>query len=331
MSRVLYSLAIALLFAPPALASKITVPGQSFSALESAYSSRADQKLEQFGYDLFGVPKPETRKRLDSLANAGASIETAPDEFMLHAGDELDVTLEGRRDIPRFYKINEFGLLSVPGLPPIPAEGRTIGQVRVSVMAAARSLHKTGALVSLSAVREIGISVTGNVRRPGEQSLTVFHTVIDALIQAGGVPKDGSLRQVRLVHADGAGVIIDLYAVLMDGSGEDLQLRDGDRIIVPPIGPTLALAGGVRRPGIYEMPPGKETLTLLQALELGGGALAEASSRYFSIDKSEKATEIQEPDTPSLQGGTVLMVTKNREPRPGTVGMNTHTPSRSLP
>ncbi len=328
-----YALVIAALFAPPAFAKEaaLAVPHESFSELESVYSSRADQKLKQFGYDLFGIPGPETRKRLDSLANAAARMEAAPDEFVLHAGDELDVTLEGRRDIPRFYKINAFGLLAVPGLPPVPAEGRTVGQVRVSVMAAARSLHKTDARVSLSSVREINVSVTGHVRRAGTQSLTVSHTVIDALIQAGGVGKDGSLRGIKLLRGDGGENVIDLYALLMNGSAMDLQLRDGDRIIVPPIGPVMGIAGGVTRPGIYELLPG-ETITLQQALDLSGGLLAPGRSRFLELGEGHgMVTEIHDSAIPSLGGGAVLMVTTNREAGAGTVEITSNNPSRSLP
>ncbi len=306
----------------------LAVPRESFSALESMYSARADQKLEQFGYDLFGVPAPETRKNLDRLANAGAGMEAAQDEFMLHPGDELEVTFTGQRNNRGLYKINPQGLLALPGMPPIPAEGRTVGQVRISVAAAARNLHNTDASVSLSSVREIGVTVVGHVRRPGRQGLTVFHTVIDALVQAGGVAKDGSLRQIKLVRGGGASVI-DLYAVLMGSTGPDLQLRDGDRIIVPPIGPTLAIAGGVRRPGIYEI-DGK--ITLQQALDFSGGALAPERSNFLELKGDHgKVTQIHDPATASFAGGTVLLITRSREAHPGTVGMNTYVPSGSLP
>ncbi len=57
---------------------------------------------------------------------------------------------------------------------------------------------------------------------------------------------------------------LDLYALLTDledagtglGAGApDMPLQDGDQIIVPPLGPTVAVAGDVGRPGIYELKP----------------------------------------------------------------------------
>ena len=272
----LYSLIFAALFAPSALANKIamTTPREQLSALETMYSTRADQKLQQFGYDLFAVPGPEIRKQLDKAAAFSPRMPTgeASDEFLLHPGDELEIAFTGQRTDHGLYKITPEGLLAVPGLPPIPAEGRAIGQVRLSVKAAARTLHNTDAHLSLSSVRQIGVLVTGHVQRPGRQNLTIFHTVVDALIEAGGIAKDGSLRQIRLVR-NGASTAIDLYALLLHGSGLDLQLQDGDRILVPPLGPTMAVAGKAKRPGIYELLPGEDKQALAAALGLDEGTI----------------------------------------------------------
>ncbi|MCE7887435.1 MAG: hypothetical protein DYH13_08055 [Alphaproteobacteria bacterium PRO2] len=267
----LSSLIFAALFVQPAFADKIAlpVPAEKLSALETMYSVRAGQKLQQFGYDLFGVPGPDIRRQLDKAAAFSPRMPTgdAQDEFLLHPGDELEIAFTGQRSDHGFYKITPEGLLDIPGLPPIPAEGRAIGQVRVSVRAAARALHNTEAHVALSSVRQIGVLVTGHVRQPGRQNLTIFHTVVDALIQAGGITKDGSLRRVRLVRG-GASAPIDLYALLLHGSGADLQLQDGDRIMVPPIGPVMAVAGKTRRPGIYELIPGEDKQALAATLGL---------------------------------------------------------------
>ena len=274
--RILYLLIFAALFVSPVFANQVvmTAPQEQLSALETMYSTRAGQKLQQFGYDLFAVPGPDIRKQLDKAAAFSPRMPTgeARDEFLLHAGDELEIVFTGQRTDHGLYKITPEGLLSIPGLPPIPAEGRAIGQVRLSVKAAARTLHNTDAELSLSSVRQIGVLVTGHVQRPGRQNLTIFHTVVDALIEAGGIAKDGSLRQIRLVRGGGS-TAIDLYALLLHGSGLDLQLQEGDRILVPPLGPTMAVAGKAKRPGIYELLPHEDKQVLAAALGLNEGTI----------------------------------------------------------
>ncbi len=324
------------------------------SALEKFYSERIVDELEQFGYDMFGVPKYETRQRLDSLSENNPSprngkpeetiVQTpmgaVQDDFVLSSGDQLEVIFTGQRTERNYYTIDNRGTLIIPDFPPIPAAGRSIGQLRVSLETAARNLHNTQAYVSLSNVRQIGVLVVGHVKRPGRQNLTVFHTVLDALMLAGGVEKTGSLRQIKLVR-NGRSTIIDLYALLMHGATNmDLQLRDGDRIMVPSIGPTVAVAGEAKRPGIYEitttMPEmrydpraASEKLSLNDMLDFSGGVLAPGQNRFIKLDLTddgrETVDETHDPFAPEFGDGSILMISKGKEKRAGTVELTGHT------
>ncbi|MGB4056616.1 MAG: SLBB domain-containing protein [Alphaproteobacteria bacterium] len=304
----------------------IETPTETFSALETIYSARTESTLTQFGYDLFGVPAKETQDHLDALARntPRSPMGAAQDDFILHAGDELSVIFTGQRTDQGSYKINSEGLLVIPDLPPIPADGRAIGQVRLSIEMAAHNLHNTKAFVSLSSVRQIDVIVVGHVKRPGRLTLTVFHTVVDALMEAGGIDKTGSLRQIKLVRGANKSINIDLYTLLMrGGTNMDLQLRDGDRIVIPPIGPTVAVAGEVKRPGIFELLPHDENLTLAEMLELSGGVLAPGRNRFMNLEITrsghEKLSELHDTKQPVFGEGAILMVAKGTEKRAGTI------------
>ena len=312
------------------------------SAIENMYAGRIIDELPQFGYDLFGVPNNDMRGILENAARNAPSIPSGAvqDHFTLNSGDELEVLFTGQRTDRGIYKVNSQGLLIVPDFPPIPAAGRTIGQVRISIEAAAKNLHNTTPYVSLASVRQIGVLVVGHAKRPGRQTLTVFHTVLDALMQAGGIEKTGSLRQIKLVRG-GRSTQIDLYALLLYGSTNiDMQLRDGDRIIIPSIGPTVAIAGEVKRPAIYEIIPTmrgmhhqpqnrSEKLTLNEMLALGGGVLAPGKNRFIKLgvssDGAENVTDITDPFKPAFSDGSILMVSKGTEKRAGTVELTGHT------
>ncbi len=65
-----------------------------------------------------------------------------------------------------------------------------------------------------------------------------------------------------------------------------MRLADGDRIIVPPLGPTVAVTGLVRRPGIYELPARTGSMTARALLSLAGGQ--EVRGRYrLSVQRIE--------------------------------------------
>ena len=126
------------------------------------------------------------------------------------------------------------------------------------------------AFVSLEGMRRMGILVTGAVARPGRHEVPGSATVFDALNAAGGVDKLGSLRDIRLIRS-GAARSIDFYGLLQGVDGTDPALRDGDRIVVPPIGPTIAIAGQVKRPAIFELPADRRPIPLEEAMALAAG------------------------------------------------------------
>ena len=322
---------------PPAV--KLQKPAPS--ALEHMYSARIVDELSQFGYDLFGVPSAETERQMNAVsAQTPTPMGAVQDDFVLGIGDELEVTFTGQRTDRGTYTVNSQGILLIQDFPPIPASGRSIGQVRISLEAAAANLHNTQTYISLASVRQIGVLVVGHAKSPGLKTMTVFHTVLDALMQAGGVQKTGSLRQIKLVR-DGRSMMIDLYALLLHGSTNmDLTLRDGDRIIIPAIGPTVAVAGEAKRTGIFEILPSlrgmrdqpentSEKLSLNEMLELGGGVMAPGKNRYLKLgvtpDGKEQVEEIADSFAPAFGDGSVLMISKGTEKRAGMIELEGHT------
>lgn len=312
------------------------------SPLEAMYSRRVVSPLTQYGYDMFGVPTAATETALMGAARESPILPAGAvrDDFLLNIGDSLELVFSGQRTEREAVKIDTEGMLVIKDFPPIPAAGRTMGQVRVSIEAAAATLYNTKAYISLASVRQIGVLVVGHVKKPGRQNMTVFHTALDALIEAGGVDKTGSLRQIKLVR-DGRSTLIDLYALLMQGSPSiDIQLREGDRIMVPPIGPSVAVSGEVKRPGIYELLPDlagmnhapedkSQKISLNDMLEFGGGVLAPGDNRMmrlsFTNEGREKVETVSDPFRPVFHDGDILMISKGLEKRSDTVELIGHT------
>ncbi len=318
--------------APPPVPDEADQPEKpALSRLEDAYAGRIVDQLEQFGYGLFD---PAQKTAQDEDARPGIPGGAAQDDFLLSSGDRLSVTLRGQTNSDKTYAIDSQGKLLVEDLPPVSAAGMTLGQVRDALKAAAGDRPNTELFVSLDSVRQIDILIVGHVRKPGRQTLTVFNTVLDALERADGIDKTGSLRQVKLVR-DGRSTLIDLYGLLVSGStAMDLSLRDGDRIIVPPIGSTVAIAGAVKRPGIYELPyslhglPGvssanERKLSLQDMIDLGGGLLTPGDLRYIRItptaDGKDEVQNIADGYAPQFGDGDILSVSAAKEKRSDTV------------
>ncbi|HCM84363.1 MAG TPA: SLBB domain-containing protein [Alphaproteobacteria bacterium] len=272
------------------------------SAIEAAYSRRASQRLVQFGYDIF--------TGADARAPAPATLG---DNYTLGPGDRVLVVLRGAQTKTQTYPVGDDGKLIVDSIRPITAAGRTLKDVSREIeQEISGSLMDTQAFVSLAKLRAVNVQVVGEVARPGRQSLSSYGGVIDALNAAGGIRKTGSLRRLQLARSDGTQQTLDLYQLLLTGSRDvDVQLKDGDRIMVPPVGGTMAVAGNIKRAAIYELPEKNPDVTLQQALYLAGETHLPAGLRFMRIRTdnagNEQFTSLADPEAALLMDQDVIL------------------------
>jgi len=252
------------------------------SRLEQIMSARAGVPLKQFGYDQLGRPTAVM------VPQTGA----VQDDYVLGPGDEIVVVLRGQENNEYRTTVNRNGQVVLPRLGPISASGRSFGSFRQDLEAAVgRAYVATQASVALQRVRQISVLVTGAVNNPGQRLVTGLSSALDAILISGGVSKTGSLRDIRILRG-GRQYSIDLYSVLAGGAlSSTMRLADGDRIFVAPLGRTVAVAGLVRNPGIYELPKGQSSISAQALLALAGGQ--EVSGKYdFSLMKLQSDGQV---------------------------------------
>ncbi len=293
---------------------------ENLTPLEEIYSERAGEELRQYGYDLFG----DADEFNPNVLPAGA----VQDDYILSAGDRLDMTVRGQISARESVRIGNDGKVIIESFMPVTAAGRSLGDVRKELEAQAKDMHNTQVFVSLSGVRQIGVLVAGHAQKPGRKNLTGFHSVLDALSAAGGVERTGSLRRIKLVRS-GRSTYIDLYTVMMQSGGNaDMLLKDGDRIIIPPIGASVAIAGAVKRKGIYEIRRG-EKLSLNDMLGLSGGVLTPGNNRFLKLssgqDGEEPTIEIHKHGAKQFGDGALLLAQQAQRKRTRTVTLKGHT------
>jgi polysaccharide export outer membrane protein len=277
------------------------------SSTEKDFCLRTKVYLEQFGYDMF--------ENSGSNASQGVFNGAVPDSYVLGIGDEIVAIFHGTNAKSVTTQVDREGRVILPDMRPIPAAGRTFGDFRRDIEARVRSeLLGTDVFVSLGKVKSIGVLVTGEVNSPGLYQLTSLTTIVDALIAAGGVKKTGTLRHIQILRG-GKVVDIDLYDLLFGKSGINMTLQEGDRIVVPVIGPTIALMGDIKRRGIYELANDKP-ISMRQALTLGGGPLR--PSGFSIIVERFDQTGVQTVDQVSIDqaqahSGDVIHVQRSRD------------------
>jgi polysaccharide export outer membrane protein len=270
------------------------------SPIEREYQQRLNEpQLRQFGYDLFQ----------SSEAGSGPLTGQVSDDYVLGVGDELVVSFQGATNDSRTVRVDREGRVIVGQLSPIRAAGRTLGAVRRDLQAATRqSMLGTEVYASLGSVRAITVFVGGEVASPGQYQLTSLADLANAVARAGGIRKSGSLRRVRVVRG-GSTLTVDLYGLIGIGSPPSVRLRDGDRVIVPVIGDTVAVVGNVARPAIYEI-AGRVTVDSL--LSYAGGTLRPRGNTLsisrIRADGSEDFIPVVEPDDLVMPGDVLQAI-----------------------
>jgi len=284
------------------------------SAIENFYRDRTDETgLTQFGYDLFYTTNDSSDDNDTNTSPAGA----VQDNYMVQSGDELAILFSGERNDRGVYTVGSDGRLMIEGMPPLTVMGLQLSEVKKNVRTLLNQNNYYGDVeVTVSAIRQIGVLVAGHVNKPGRRNLNAYHSVLDALNMSGGVRKSGSLRNIKIIR-NGSSQYVDLYNyITFGGFPQDTVLRDGDRIIVPPLGATVAVTGDVKQPGIFELQAGQghfQPVGLNQALAMAGGPLGAGDHRFTMIQGDGDIINLAQNATMPINDGAIIKVVRSSD------------------
>ena len=233
--------------------------------------------LQHYGHDMFE----------NMSVVSGMQLGRIPDNYIVGVGDEFSVNLIGASSDSFLVKVDREGKLLVPGLPPIQVAGQTFGFVNEVLQEKVKSsLVGTELYLSMGGLRRYTVQLFGEVNRPGTIIVDSSSDLLTAIARAGGIRRSGSLRQVKVISG-GETRTVDFYNLIYGGD-IDLSLVDGARIIVPPIGPTVAISGEVLHPGIYELSSGTEKIDLKDLIKISGSLLRKNGNLYIRNYVSEE-------------------------------------------
>jgi len=267
----------------------ITKERQIVSLEEKIQKQNIQTDLEQFGYDLFSMV-PSTYVPVTNIP--------VPDDYILGPGDTLIVQLFGKSNVEYKLVVTREGKVLLPEIGPVQVSGQKFSRVREQLKSQFESqVFGVKAAVTMGDIRTIKVLVVGDVVRPGSYILGGLTSLMNALLNSGGVKRTGSLRNIQVKRNGRVVSRFDIYKVLLQGdTGSDIRLVNGDVIFVPPIGATVGIGGEVLRPAIYEL---KNEKKLGDIIDMAGGLLASASIQSSHIDRIEKGKYHTLVDLPS--------------------------------
>ncbi len=214
-------------------------------------------------------------------------------DYPLGPGDELALTLWGDDQMALTLQVSREGLVTLPEVGQVSVNGLTLEAATARVRAALARVYSglrapgvratTFVSLSLARLRTIQVFLLGDVIRPGSYTVSSVSRVLNALYAAGGPTRDGSLRDVRVIRGGRVVARADLYDVILSGEAQPMaRLENGDVVFVPPAARRVAVAGPVRRAGLFELKSGEHLRALLA---LTGGPRVTADLARAQVDR----------------------------------------------
>lgn len=232
------------------------------NAKEIANAQKAVKELmseQVFGRNIF------TNEKLSFEPNTNMAT---PENYRLGPGDEIIVDIWGASENIIKKEISPDGSINIPGLGVIYLNGMNIADAKEFLRGELGKIYSDEAnkiQVTLGKTRSIRINVMGEVMVPGTYTLSGFATVFHALYSAGGVTDLGSLRNIKVARNGKIVAEVDVYEYIMQGkTSDDINLQEGDVVIVPTYDAIVKVDGKVKRPMKYEMKENETVSTLLK-------------------------------------------------------------------
>ena len=257
--------------AAPASEAGLTSEFQKFVA------NSVGRKLPIYGYSLF-ERVPTTFSPLDRVPVTA--------DYLIGPGDELLIRAWGQIDLDCRLVVDREGEVFLPKVGALQVAGLTHAQLSSYIRTAVGRVFRNFDLtVTLGRLRSIQVFVVGQARRPGSYTVSSLSTLVNALFASGGPSATGSMRRIQLKRDDAVVTELDLYDLLLKGDkSKDARLLPGDVIYIPPVGPSLAVAGSVNVPAIYEL---RDEITLAAGVEMAGGLATTANGQKAVVERIE--------------------------------------------
>ena len=203
----------------------------------------------------------------------------SPQDLLIGAGDLLEVSLYSVPDFKTDVRVSSTGEISLPMLGTIAVGGLSVEQAQLLVE---RKLSEKGLFndphvtVFEKEYATQGISVLGEVQKPGIYPLLGSRNLYDAISVAGGTtPKAGRYVLITRRNDPQHPVRVPLLTGAAESMETNVTVEPGDTIVVSKAG-VVYVVGDVHQPGGFVMENGND-ITVLKAIALAQGTNPNAS------------------------------------------------------
>ena len=222
-----------------------TTTPESLEVENSLKESFYEYDKSVFGYEFFNKLS-ETKTPVLDIPLQG--------DYLISFNDELELLIDGSKSILYSLRVDLSGNVIIPDLGSISLVNLKLSDANTKLQKLVNSAY-IGSTSYLSVKKPSlkKISIIGFVNDPGTYLVNPFISITEALKYASGVKNGASLRSIEIRDTNGNLKEVDLYDFLVFGNREpDINLQNGDTVIVKPTSKLVEVKGLVNRPMKYE-------------------------------------------------------------------------------
>ena len=197
----------------------------------------------------------------------------SPPALLIGAGDLLEVSLYGMPDFKSDVRVNSGGEISLPMLGAVAVSGLSVEQAQLLIehkLSEKGLFNDPHVTVFEKEYATQGISVLGEVQKPGIYPLLGSRKLYDVISTAGGTtPKAGRYVLITRRNDPQHPVRVPLVTGTPESMENNVTVEPGDTIVVSKAG-VVYVVGAVHQPGGFIMENGND-ITVLKAIALAQG------------------------------------------------------------
>ena len=268
---------------------------------------------QYFGYNYF-------KKDINFFDNI-----PAPSDFRLGPGDELTLSLWGETNSREKFIINKEGLIYYKNIGFINLSNKTLREAESILIEELASIYSTlkdqnnptKLMLELGQLKSINVYFSGQIENPGINLVHPFSDVFSAIVQAGGITNNGSLRQIQIIRSNKIIEVVDFYSFFTKGNDNfsNIRILDGDIIHIPKFVIRVLVEGQTLNTGYFEL---VEDESISDLITYTGGLTKNASSSAV-LDMIIPLTERTSNDNARISMNINLNDSKNLKITNGSI------------
>jgi polysaccharide export outer membrane protein len=182
--------------------------------------------------------KPSPNAAPAAAAPGAVAGVTTPPGFVIGPDDILNIVYWREKELSSEVVVRPDGMISLPLLNDIRAQGLTPEELRLALTtAASKFVEEPTVTVVVKSINSRKVFVTGQVGKPGPYPLGGPTTVVQILSTAGGLAEYAKKSKIMVLRTEG-GKSIALpfnYEEVMQGKRlqQNIELKPGDTVVVP--------------------------------------------------------------------------------------------------